>query len=84
MPVSTAFLSFADKFLNSSFRSTIIVKRFVGPDMGPKCLRRLSAWADNDNVLVTKVFHRGRTNLTREAIGPRGSVPAFVRKPTAT
>ena len=43
---SFLFLSSVDICQNWSSGSTISVKRFAGPDMGPNCLWILSAWAD--------------------------------------
>ena len=38
----------------------------------------------SDNFLGTNKFHHDRTDLPREAIGPKGSVPVYLRKPIAT
>ena len=40
--------------------------------------------ADNGFFLVIDVYTEGHTNLPGEAIGPKGSVPEFLRKPIAT
>ena len=40
--------------------------------------------ADNGFFLVIDVYTEGHTNLPGEAIGPKGSLPEFLRKPIAT